>query len=121
MLIGFPGSVASALHAQHAPVVAHGIFATLQSAAAGGYGAPIVQGAVQVAATALGAGPWVKTSYGKLKQSRAGEDGRKDGLEAAKEGQGCDGGERGESNEKQGVAGREKSLEGKRGVGKPKL
>lgn len=89
---GYPGSAASALHAQHAPVVAHGIFATLQSAGAGGYGLPIVQGAVQGAATAIGVGPWAKTFYDKLKPSAEGEAG----------GEGVDG-------------------EGNRGVGKPKL
>ncbi|KAI4202589.1 MAG: hypothetical protein LQ346_001949 [Caloplaca aetnensis] len=121
MLIGFPGSVASALHAQHAPVVAHGIFATLQSAAAGGYGLPIVQGAVRGAATAVGAGPLAKTLYDKLQLSEAGEDEGKDCPEAAKEGQGCDGGEGGESNGKQGVAGAKNRVEGKSGVGEPKL
>ncbi|KAL8906563.1 MAG: hypothetical protein Q9207_001947 [Kuettlingeria erythrocarpa] len=121
MLIGFPGSLASALHAQHAPVVAHGIFATVQSAAAGGYGLPIVQGTVRGAAAAAGAGPLVKTFYDKLKHSRAGEDGGKDCLEAAKEGQGCDSGEGRKSTGKQEVAGAEKKMEGKRGVGKPKL
>ncbi|KAL8925772.1 MAG: hypothetical protein Q9208_003269 [Pyrenodesmia sp. 3 TL-2023] len=70
------GSIASALHSQHAPVVAHGIFATLQSAGAGGYGLPIVQGAVQGAATAMGAGPWVKTVYDKLKPSADGQRNR---------------------------------------------
>lgn len=73
---GYPGSAASALHSQHAPVVAHGIFATLQSAGAGGYGLPIVQGAVQGAATAMGAGPWVKTVYDKLKPSADAERNR---------------------------------------------
>ena len=41
------GTAASGMQAQHAPVVARGLFATLQSAGAGGYGVAIVNNVVR--------------------------------------------------------------------------
>ncbi|KAL8640241.1 MAG: hypothetical protein Q9228_002816 [Teloschistes exilis] len=41
------GGAASAHQASHAPIVARGTFATLQSFGAGGYGVPIVHGVVR--------------------------------------------------------------------------
>ncbi|KAL8690055.1 MAG: hypothetical protein Q9218_004408, partial [Villophora microphyllina] len=41
------GTAATAYQASHGPIVARGIFATLQSAGAGGYGVPIVHGIVR--------------------------------------------------------------------------
>ena len=49
----FIGTAASSMHAQHAPVIARSLFATLQSAGAGGYGVAmvnnVIRGAVIVA------------------------------------------------------------------------
>ena len=43
----FIGTVASSMHARHAPAVAKGFFATLQSAGAGGYGVAIINNVVR--------------------------------------------------------------------------
>lgn len=48
-----PGSTAAGIQSGIGSVVAPGLFATLQSAAAGGYGAATVYGAVQVAGGAI--------------------------------------------------------------------
>lgn len=58
------GSTAAGVHAGIGNLVAHGGFATLQSAGMAGYGAPIVHGIVQAAGAAVGAG----TAYSKAKE-----------------------------------------------------
>lgn len=52
------------------PVVAGGLFATLQSAGAGGYGLLVVNTAVQGAALLIGGASWLASS----KDKKEGED-----------------------------------------------
>lgn len=53
------GSAAAAAQSSMGEVATHGLFATMQSAAAGGYGAAIVNGAVQGAGAAGYAVDWM--------------------------------------------------------------
>ncbi len=65
------GSAAAAFQSTAGPAVAHGVYATLQSAAAAGYGVPIVHSAVQ---GAVGAGLGTSALWNKWRKPEAAED-----------------------------------------------
>jgi len=73
MLTNNPGSLASGVHAVIGPVAANSIFATMQSAAMGGYGVAAVTGVAQFGAAVWTAG-W--TAAGLIGSSSAGEKGK---------------------------------------------
>ncbi|KAG6034866.1 hypothetical protein E4U41_006347 [Claviceps citrina] len=86
---GVAGSVAAAIQSSIGNVVAGGLFATLQSAAAGGAGAAVVNGAVSAAggltAAVAGASPWLMKKGGEIKGRESG------GCKGEDGGKGCEG------------------------------
>lgn len=80
LLIVLPGSLAAGAQSGIGSVVAPSLFATLQSAGAGGYGVSAVYGAVQGAA-ALGAGGSFAASFRGKKADKE-KKGDKDGEES---------------------------------------
>ncbi|KAL8696812.1 MAG: hypothetical protein Q9201_007465 [Fulgogasparrea decipioides] len=65
------GSAAAAWQANITPVAARGLFATLQSAGAGGYGIPIVHGAVRAGSFVAGSLPAVAATFRRKKKPPA--------------------------------------------------
>jgi len=65
------GSAAAAFQSTAGPAVAHGVFATIQSAGAAGYGVPIIHGAIQ---GAVGAGLGISALWNKWRKGGVAED-----------------------------------------------
>ena len=79
------GSAAAAWQASIGPVAARGLFATLQSAGAMGYGAPIVNGVVQAVGGALALWGWMT---GRRREDEDEEGGDDDGGDSYEGGEG---------------------------------
>ncbi|KPM37770.1 hypothetical protein AK830_g8802 [Neonectria ditissima] len=76
------GSVAAGVQSGIGSVVAPGLFATLQSAGAAGYGVAAVHGTVQgVALAATGAGAWASKKMANEEKKQSGDAGDDEGNE----------------------------------------
>ena len=65
----FSGSIAASIHSAIGPTIAaHGIFAILTSAGAGGYGAAIINGLIMAGGTTLVGGAGLKSYFCSLKE-----------------------------------------------------
>lgn len=68
-LNGCSGSIAASIHSAIGPTIAaHGIFATLTSAGAGGYGAAIINGLIMAGGTTLVGGGGLRSIFCSLKE-----------------------------------------------------